>query len=111
MQMTNPLGRIARATRKARQNLARGTRTLNRASPPPLRLARKRNPKNLNVVVQGQRKNRTSLVRRQAANTSLSHDQGSIRFFSLIFLLNVFIVSLTGFADNISTNHFEETNQ
>lgn len=48
----------------------------------PLRLAKKKSPKNLNVVDQGLRNGLTSLVRRQAANTSLSHDQGSIHFLS-----------------------------
>lgn len=55
------------------------------AGPPPLRLAKKKSLKNLNVVGRGQRKDLTSLVRRQAANTSLSHDQGSIPFLSTFF--------------------------
>lgn len=80
-RVTNALDRIAKQPRRAPANLAGDTQTLIPVDPPPLKLARKRNQRNLNVVVQGRWKNLTSLVRRQAANTSLSRDQGSIRFF------------------------------
>lgn len=72
---------IVKPARRARPKLARGTQTLTQVDPPPLKLARKKNIRNPNVVAQDRRKNLTSLVRRQAANTSLSRDQGSIRFF------------------------------
>lgn len=83
--MTSTLGRTAKPARRAPPNLAGGAQTRTLVDRPPPRLARKRNLKNLNVVAHGRRKKLTSLVRRQAANTSLSHDQGSIRFiyFSL----------------------------
>lgn len=73
-----------KAAKRAPPKLARDTLILTQVDPLLLKLARKRNLKNPNVVVQGLRKNLTSLVRRQAANTSLSHDQGSIRFFLFI---------------------------
>lgn len=60
--------------------VAEDAQTPTLAGPQPRSLVRERNLKKLNVVDQGQRKNLTSLVRRQAANTSLSHDQGSIHF-------------------------------
>lgn len=80
-RVTSTPGRIAKPARRAPPKLARGAQTLSRVDPLPLKLAKKRNPKNPNVVAHGPRKNLTSLVRRQAANTSLSRDQGSIRFF------------------------------
>lgn len=83
LRVTNTPGRTAKAARRAPSKLARDIQTLTQVDPLPLKLARKRNLRNPNVVAQGRRKNLTSLVRRQAANTSLSHDQGSIRFFSL----------------------------
>lgn len=82
-RVTSTPDRIAKAAKRAPSKLARGAQTLTRVDPLPLRLVRKRNLRNLNVVAQGRRKNLTSLVRRQAANTSLSRDQGSIRFFLL----------------------------
>lgn len=86
-QVTNALDRTAKQPRRAPAKQAGDTQTLTLVDPLPLKLARKRNLRNPNVVVPGRWKNLTSLVRRQAANTSLSRDQGSIRFFP--FLLNV----------------------
>lgn len=83
LRVTSTPGKIAKPARRAPPKLARDGQTLTQVDPPPLKLARKRNPKNLNVVVHGRRKSLTSLVRRQAANTSLSRDQGSICFFLL----------------------------
>lgn len=80
--------RIANRAERALPKLARDAQTLNPVGLPPPRLARKRNLKNPNVADQGRRINLTSLVRRQAANTSLSHDQGSIRFFPTVFSLS-----------------------
>lgn len=98
LRVTSTLGRTAKPARRAPPNLAGGAQTLTPVDPLPLRLARKRNLKNLNVVAQGRRKKLTSLVRRQAANTSLSRDQGSIRFFFFfsycMFLLCVSLLSL-----------------
>lgn len=94
LRVTSTPGRIAKPARRAPPKLARGAQTLIQVDPLPLKLARKRNLKDPNVVAQGRRKNLTSLVRRQAANTSLSRDQGSIRFFLLFFLLYVSIVCL-----------------
>lgn len=76
--MSGSLGKTAKVARKAPPNLAESTQIQSPvgAGPLPLRLAKKKSLKNLNVVDQGQRKDLTSLVRRQAANTSLSHDQG-----------------------------------
>lgn len=91
-KVTNTPDRIAKLARRAPPKLAKGVQTLTPVGPLPLRLVRKRNLKNPNVVVQGRRKNLTSLVRRQAANTSLSHDQGSIRFF--LFISTVLIECL-----------------
>lgn len=81
---TSTLDTIAKQTRKAPVKVAGGARTLTLVGPPPPKLARKRNLRNPSVVVQGRWKNLTSLVRRQAANTSLSRDQGSICFFPLL---------------------------
>ncbi len=81
LRVTSTPGRTAKPARRAPPKLARGAQTLTQVDPLPLKLAEKRNLKNPNVVAQGRRKNLTSLVRRQAANTSLSRDQGSIRFF------------------------------
>lgn len=109
-RVTGTPGRIAKATKRAPPKLARDTRTLTQVDPPALRLARKRNLRNQNVVVQDRRKNLTSLVRRQAANTSLSHDQGSIRFFPLYFfvlyVLNVclIVISQESFLTSILSN-------
>ncbi len=94
LRVTDTPGRTAKAARRAPPKLARDAQTLTQVGPLPPKLAKKRNLKNPNVVAQGLRKDLTSLVRRQAANTSLSHDQGSIRFFLFIFLLYVFIVCL-----------------
>lgn len=85
LRVTSTPIRVARLARRALPNLARGTPTRSRAGPPPPSLARKRSLRNPNVVAQDQRKNLTSLVRRQAAKTSLSHDQGSIPFFTISF--------------------------
>lgn len=82
-RVTSALDTTVKPVRRALPKLARDTQTLTRVDPLPLKLARKRNLRNPNVVAQGRRKNLTSLVRRQAANTSLSRDQGSIRFFPL----------------------------
>ena len=88
-RVTSGLDRIAKPAGRAPAKLARGARTLTLVDPPHLKLARKRNLRNPNVVAHGRRKNLTSLVRRQAANTSLSRDQGSIRFFLSFYLLYV----------------------
>lgn len=80
-KVTNTLDKTAKPARRAPAKLAGDTQSQTLVDPPPLKLARKRNLRNPNVVVQGRWKNLTSLVRRQAANTSLSRDQGSIRFF------------------------------
>lgn len=85
--MTSTLGRTAGPARRAPPNPVGGAQTLTLVDRPAPSLARKRNPKNLNVVAHGRRKNLTSLVRRQAANTSLSHDQGSIRFIYFSFTM------------------------
>lgn len=84
-------GKTVKVARKAPPNLAGSTPIQNPvgAGPRPLRLAKKRSLKNLNVVDQGQRKDLTSLVRRQAANTSLNRDQGSIPFYFL-FIVELF---------------------
>lgn len=84
LKLTSTRDRIAKPARRAQPKLARDTQTRTRVGLPPLRLVRKRNIRNPNVVAQDRRKNLTSLVRRQAANTSLSRDQGSIRFFLFI---------------------------
>lgn len=88
--MTATQSRTVKAKR-ALQNPARDAQILTQVGHLLLRLAKKRNQRNPNVVVQGLRKNLTSLVRRQAANTSLSHDQGSIRFsfLCLYYCFNV----------------------
>lgn len=94
LRVTSTPDRIARPARRALPKLVRGAQTLTLVGPLPLKLARKRNLRNPNAVVQGRWKNLTSLVRRQAANTSLSRDQGSIRFFLFTFLLYSFHVCL-----------------
>lgn len=80
--MTSIPGKTANLARKAPLKLAKSTQiqSLAGAGRLPLRLAKKKSLRNLNVVDQGLRNGLTSLVRRQAANTSLSHDQGSIHF-------------------------------
>lgn len=76
--MTSIPGKTANLARKAPLKLAKSTQiqSLAGAGRLPLRLAKKKSLRNLNVVDQGLRNGLTSLVRRQAANTSLSHDQG-----------------------------------
>lgn len=81
LRVTSTHGTIANPARRAPPKLAGGAQTLTQVGPLHLKLVRKRNLKSPNVVAQDRRKNLTSLVRRQAANTSLSRDQGSIRFF------------------------------
>lgn len=53
----------------------------------PLEVAKKRRLRSLNIVDRAPWRNLKGLVRRQAANTSLSPDQGSILFkvFCLLF--------------------------
>lgn len=75
---------------KIRPNQTEGIRTLIPAGPRPLRLAKAKSLKKTSVVDQGQRKNRTSLVRRQAANTSLNRDQGSIHFYPFFFFFYIY---------------------
>lgn len=85
------LGKTANLARKAPPKLAKSIliQSPAGAGPLPLRLAKKKSLRNQNVVDQGQRKDLTSLVRRQAANTSLSHDQGSIHFLSTFFIVEL----------------------
>lgn len=83
-RVTGTHGRRVNRARRAPPKLARDARTLIQVGPRPLKLARKRNLRNPNVVAHGRRRSLTSLVRRQAANTSLSRDQGSIHFFLLL---------------------------
>lgn len=111
LRVTDTPGRTAKAPRRALSKLARDIQTLTRVDPPPLKLARKRNLRNPNVVVQGRRKNLTSLVRRQAANTSLSHDQGSIRFFSLFPTQCSHCVSYCDFSGVLLINIFPRTDE
>lgn len=75
---TGTPGKIVKPAKRAPPKLARDAQTLNQVDPLHLKLARKKNLRNPNVVAQGRRKNLTSLVRRQAANTSLSRDQGQL---------------------------------
>lgn len=98
LRVTGTLVRTAKPARGAPPKLARGAQTLTRVDPLPPRLAKKRNLKNPNVVARDQRKNLTSLVRRQAANTSLSRDQGSIRFILFSFLLHILTFCLIVFS-------------
>lgn len=88
-------GKTVNLAKKAPPKLARSTliQSPAGAGPLPLRLAKRKGLKNPNVVDQDQRKGLTSLVRRQAANTSLSHDQGSIHFLSTFLLLNCLCVN------------------
>lgn len=60
------------------------------AVPNPPEVAKKRRLRSLNIVDRAPWRNLKGLVRRQAANTSLSPDQGSILFkvFCLIFFLS-----------------------
>lgn len=94
--VSGSLGKTAKVARKAPPKLAESTLIQSPvgAGPLPLRLAKKRSLKNQNVVDQGQRKDLTSLVRRQAANTSLSRDQGSIHFAFFSFIVELFYLSV-----------------
>lgn len=87
--------RTAGLVERVRPNQTGSTRTLTPAGPRPPRLAKAKSLKKLNVVDQGQRKNRTSLVRRQAANTSLNRDQGSIHFYLFSFFFFFIYYSLS----------------